>query len=229
MAKVRSPSVSGRSHARHRQLLSREHLVVTNSESILAVTAPGDARDLTRAAAITSSIYPDPDTHIEPGHPPTLRPGRGFRSLLFLLMTEAGTRRNQPLQLVLNILRAPPAAGAGGDLGQRVVAAHGDPDRAGSREPQPHKIAAAHRAAEWMQEKLGGTAQAVFNEAIFSAPMTAHILGGAVIGADPQTGVVDERRREFGLRTCWCATAPPSLPTSARTPRSRSLRWPSAP
>ena len=38
----------------------------TNSESILAVTVPEDYHDdLINAVAITSSIYPDPDTHIE--------------------------------------------------------------------------------------------------------------------------------------------------------------------
>ena len=40
-------------------------LVRTNSESIQAVTAPDDERDFARSVAITSSIYPDPDTHIE--------------------------------------------------------------------------------------------------------------------------------------------------------------------
>ena len=41
-------------------------LVRTNSESIQAITAaPGDERDFTKSVAITSSIYPDPDTHIE--------------------------------------------------------------------------------------------------------------------------------------------------------------------
>src|SRR6266540_6043044 len=40
-------------------------LVRTNSESIQAVTAPDDAHDFSRSVAITSSIYPDPDTHIE--------------------------------------------------------------------------------------------------------------------------------------------------------------------
>ena len=41
------------------------HVVRTNSESIQAVTAPDDSRDFARSVAITSSIYPDPDTHIE--------------------------------------------------------------------------------------------------------------------------------------------------------------------
>ena len=40
-------------------------VVRTNSESIQAVTAPDDERDFSRSVAITSSIYPDPDTHIE--------------------------------------------------------------------------------------------------------------------------------------------------------------------
>ena len=46
-----------------------------------------DTRDFTSGVAITSSIYPDPDTHIE-----TVTYGKGAdsQSLLFTLMTEAG-------------------------------------------------------------------------------------------------------------------------------------------
>ena len=40
-------------------------VVRTNSESIQSVTARDDERDFSRSVAITSSIYPDPDTHIE--------------------------------------------------------------------------------------------------------------------------------------------------------------------
>jgi cholesterol oxidase len=35
-------------------------------------------------------------------------------------------------------------------------------------------------------------------EGIFAIPSTAHILGGAVIGASPGTGVVDSRNHVFG-------------------------------
>ena len=212
------------------------YLVRTNSESILAVTAPEDARDFTRAVAITSSIYPDADTHIE-----SVTYGRGAdsQSLLFLLMTEAGTRRNQPLQLVLNMLRHPRLALGAMRVrawsrrtvillvmqtldnaihlrvkrrwpnGNVVLTTEQDPES-----PNPDKIPTAYRAAEWMQDKLGGTAQAVFTEAIFSIPMTAHILGGAVIGADPQTGVVDDRHRVFGyqnLLVCDGAAVPANV------------------
>jgi cholesterol oxidase len=79
--------------------------------------------------------------------------------------------------------------------GNLVLTTEQDPEN-----PNPDKVPAAYRAAEWMQDRLGGTAQAVFTEAIFSIPLTAHILGGAAIGADPQTGVVDGRHRVFGYR-----------------------------
>ncbi|MGZ6590037.1 MAG: FAD-dependent oxidoreductase [Solirubrobacteraceae bacterium] len=198
------------------------HLVRTNSESILAVTAPGDARDFTRGVAITSSIYPDPNTHIEPV---TYGEGADSQSLLFALMTEAGTRRTQPLQLALNMLRHPRLAVGAMRVrawsrrtvillvmqtldnamrlrvkrrwpnGNVVLTTEQDPEN-----PNPDKIPAAYDAARWMQDRLGGTAQAMFTEAIFSIPLTAHILGGAVIGADSQTGVVDGRHRVFGYR-----------------------------
>jgi cholesterol oxidase len=37
-----------------------------------------------------------------------------------------------------------------------------------------------------------------FTEAIFAIPSTAHILAGAVIGRDRDSGVLDERQRVFG-------------------------------
>jgi len=66
------------------------------------------------------------------------------------------------------------------------------------KNPNPDKVPAAYRAAEWMQREMGGTAQAGLTEAILSIPTTAHILGGAVIGASPETGVIDADQRVFG-------------------------------
>ena len=205
-------------------------------ESILAVTAPNDARDFTRGVAITSSVYPDPNTHIEPV---TYGEGADSQSLLFSLMTEAGTRRDQPLQLALNMVRHPRQALGAMRVrawsrrtvillvmqtldnamrlrvkrrwpnGNVVLTTEQDPEN-----PNPDKIPAAYRAAEWMQDKLGGSAQAVFTEAIFSIPLTAHILGGAVIGADSQRGVIDDRHRVFGyenLLVCDGAAIPANV------------------
>ncbi|HEV7562315.1 MAG TPA: GMC family oxidoreductase N-terminal domain-containing protein, partial [Solirubrobacterales bacterium] len=80
-------------------------LVRTNSESILAVTVPEDyPEDLTKRVAITSSIYPDPHTHIE-----TVTYGKAGNSMqmLYTLMVGDGTRVTRPLKLLAQILRHP--------------------------------------------------------------------------------------------------------------------------
>jgi len=198
------------------------HLVRTNSESILAVTAPDDANDFTRGVAITSSIYPDPDTHVEPV---TYGSAGDSQSLLFTLMTEAGRRGTQPLHFVANVARHPGAAWRASRVrhwSRRTIillvmqtldnsislrVKHRLPNgnvtlttEVDSENPNPDKIPAAYRVAEWMQAQLGGTAQAGLTEAILSIPTTAHILGGAVIGSSPEDGVIDSDQRVFGYQ-----------------------------
>jgi cholesterol oxidase len=64
--------------------------------------------------------------------------------------------------------------------------------------PNPTFIPAANEAASRLAEAIGGVAQSNIPEALFNTPATAHILGGAAIGADPEHGVVDARQRVFG-------------------------------
>ena len=80
-------------------------LVRTNSEMILAVTVPEDyPGDLTKRVAISSSIYPDPHTHIE-----TVSYGHAGDSMstLYTLLVGDGTRMTRPLKLLGQILRHP--------------------------------------------------------------------------------------------------------------------------
>ena len=79
-------------------------LVRTNSESINAVTAPSDERDFAKSVAISSSIYPDPDTHIE-----VVTYGRQADSMsyLFTLLTGKGTKLTRPLLWLGQMLRHP--------------------------------------------------------------------------------------------------------------------------
>ena len=60
------------------------YLVRTNCEAISAVTARDDAHDFTKSIAITSSFYPDADTHIENV---TYGPGGDSIALLFTVLT----------------------------------------------------------------------------------------------------------------------------------------------
>lgn len=71
----------------------------------------------------------------------------------------------------------------------------------------------------------------MFSEAMFSIPTTAHILGGAPIGAGPGSGVIDTDHRLFGyedLYVCDGAAIPanvganPSLTIAALAERAMS-------
>ena len=70
-----------------------------------------------------------------------------------------------------------------------------DPER-----PNPTFLPAANHVAEWFAKEMGGFAQGGLTESLANTPTTAHILGGAVIGSGPDTGVVDPEHRVFGYR-----------------------------
>ena len=195
-------------------------LVRTNSESILAVTVPEDyPDDLIKRVAITSSIYPDPHTHIE-----TVTYGDSGNSMhrLYTLLVGDGTRVTRPLKLLGQTLLHPRRVAQvmfpkhwsrrtitilvmqtldnaialrprKGPFGSFWLQTEQDPER-----PIPTFIPIADQAARWFAERTGGIAQSSLTEALFNIPTTAHILGGAVIAPGPDRGVVDARQRVFG-------------------------------
>jgi cholesterol oxidase len=79
-------------------------LVRTNSESILAVTLPDDAREVTRDVSISASIHVSHDTHIE-----LVSYGKraDYMKFFFTLLTGKGTRLTRPLLLLAQVLRHP--------------------------------------------------------------------------------------------------------------------------
>jgi cholesterol oxidase len=197
-------------------------LVRTNSESILAVTVPEDyPDDLQRRVAITSSIYPDADTHIE-----TVTYGEHGNSMnvFYTLLVGDGTRLTRPLKLLGQILAHPKRflevtfprhwsrrsitllvmqtldnamalRARRGPFGSVWLQTEQDRER-----PNPTFIPIANRAAEWFARRTGGVPQSLVFEALFNVPTTAHILGGAVIAGDASRGVVDAHQRVFGYQ-----------------------------
>ncbi|MEV0153605.1 GMC family oxidoreductase [Micromonospora sp. NPDC050686] len=195
-------------------------LTRTNSEAILGASVPRQrARsaglDFTEGVAITSSFHPDPRTHIEP-----VRYGRGSNAmgLLQSLLVDGGPRRVR--RWLGSIVRQPALAARmlsvrgwsertvialvmqsvdnslttrlrRGPLGRRLVTGPGP------GAPNPTWIPAGNQAVRLLAEEIGGTPGGALTEP-FNIPMTAHILGGAVIGATPADGVVDPYHRVFG-------------------------------
>jgi cholesterol oxidase len=195
-------------------------VVRTNSESIQAVTAPDDERDFSRSVAITSSIYPDPDTHIEVV---TYGKGGDAMNATFTAMTGAGTKLTRPLKWLAAMASHPMQALRGLNpfkWSQRTVillvmqtvdaAMHLQPKRRllgrGVRlqteqdpnRPNPTFIPAAEQVTRWFAKRTGGMAQSALTESIRNTPTTAHILGGAVIGPSRERGVVDGANRAYG-------------------------------
>ena len=80
-----------------------------------------------------------------------------------------------------------------GPFGSFWLQTEQDPER-----PNPTFIPAANAAAEWFARRTGGVAQSALTEALFNIPTTAHILGGACMGASAGEGVIDNKHRVFG-------------------------------
>jgi cholesterol oxidase len=212
------------------------HLVRTNSEAISAVTTKDARHDFTKSIAITSSFYPDADTHIENV---TYGPGADSISLLFTVLGKARRKLTRPLlprkwsrrtviiltmQTLDNSMRLIPKRALFG-LGPRLQTQE-DPDK-----PNPRFIEAADTVTRRAAEKLDAVPQAGLTEQLFNIPTTAHIMGGAVIGEDEKTGVIDRHHRAFGyenLLVCDGSAIPanvgvnPSLTITAMTEHAMS-------
>jgi cholesterol oxidase len=228
-------------------------LVRTNSEALLAVTLPDGGRDLTKRVAISSSVYPDPDTHIE-----TVTYGRagGAMYSLFTVLVGDGTRITRPLRLAGALLRHPLRAirtlnPFGWSRNTIIVLVMQTLDNAlalrarrlpwggvwlrteqDREKPNPTFIPVANAFAAWLAQRTGGIAQSSILEAAANIPSTAHILGGAVIAPDASRGVVDAGQRVFGyenLLVCDGSAVPanvgvnPSLTITALAEHAMSL------
>ncbi len=235
-------------------------LTRTNSESIVGAgrLKVGDDLDLTHGVAITSSIHPNDDTHIEP-----VRYGKGSNAmgLLQTLMTDGagpqGTDVPRWRQLLDQAAQDPrkmlrmlnPSHWSErtvialvmqhldnsittftkrGRLGVRRMSS-----RQGHGEPNPTWIPAGNEVTRRLAEKIDGVAGGTWGE-LFNIPLTAHFLGGAAIGEDPEHGVIDPYQRVYGYPTLSVMDGAaisanlgvnPSLSITAQAERATSL-WP---
>ncbi|KXT57251.1 cholesterol oxidase [Gordonia sp. QH-12] len=238
------------------QLSSRlGELTRTNSESILGAIrySVDESLDLTRGVAITSSFYPSPDTHVEP-----VRYGKGSNAMGMLQapMTDGDGRLPRWVRFLGIMLRHPIATGRilavkgwsertvialvmqnldnsittftkRGLLGRRLSS------RQGHGQPNPTWIPAGNEATRRIAEQIGGVPAGTWGE-VFNVPMTAHFLGGCVIGDDASTGVIDPYHRVHGYPTLSVVDGSavsanlgvnPSLTISAQAERAAAL-WP---
>jgi cholesterol oxidase len=202
-------------------------LTRTNSESIVGAgrfkVTPD--LDLTHGVAITSSIHPSSDTHIEP-----VRYGKGSNAmgLLQTLMTDGAGPKGTDVPRWKQFFHEA-AESPRGTLrmlnvrhwSERTVIAlvmqHLDnsittftkrtrlgfrqlTSKQGHGEPNPTWIPVGNEVTRRIAAKIDGVAGGTWGE-LFNIPLTAHFLGGAAIGDSPQSGVIDPYQRVYGYPT----------------------------
>jgi cholesterol oxidase len=191
--------------------------VRTNSESLIGVRFPGKRFDMSKGIAIGSGIHIDRFTHIEATRysrgsdvlgllATMLVDGKGWRRILKWI----GSAFRHPLRfiragwpfgfaretLILLVMQTIDAT-----LQfrlrrrwywpfKRLLTSHGQ--RIPTNIPQANEF--AKRAAQ----KFGGIPITSSSEILFGMPMTAHCIGGCVMGADAEHGVIDAEHRVYG-------------------------------
>jgi cholesterol oxidase len=204
-------------------------LTRTNSESIVGAgrLRVRDDLDLTHGVAITSSIHPSEDTHIEP-----CRYGKGSNAmgLLQTLMTDgllpdgSGVPRwRQLIQAARSDPRGTMRLLNPRRWSERTMIAlvmqnldnsittYTKRNRFGMRrylskqghgQPNPTWIPVGNEVTRRIAKKIDGVAGGTWGE-LFNIPLTAHFLGGAAIGGDAEHGVIDPYQRVYNYPTLY--------------------------
>jgi cholesterol oxidase len=195
--------------------------VRTNSEALCGVVVPDRDADFSRGVAITSILHTDEHSHIEPVR---YSAGSGFFRTMILPQARGASAVGRAVNAARSFAAHPvrwARAYAVADfakqsqillymrtlegtlrmqLGREVrtgfrrglVTTLDDPSHA-PRADMPEALDLANRFAE----KVGGVAATLLTETVLGVPSTAHILGGACMGASAETGVIDARHRVF--------------------------------
>lgn len=230
------------------------HLSRTNSESILGAITRTSPADFTEGVAITSSFYPEPDTHVEP-----CRYGKGSNSMGLLQSVLTQPRPGQPRWRAYldEVVRHPGQALRLLDVrhwSERSIislvmqTADNSLTVAGKRSrmgfwhlttrqdesaPAPTYLPVAQEVVRRIAARINGVPAGSHFEN-FDAAVTAHFVGGCPIGADPNSGVIDAYHRVFGYPGLHVVDGAaitanlgvnPSLTITAQAERAMAL-WP---
>ena len=226
----------------------------TNSESLVGAVMPhGGEIDFSQGAAITSSFFPDKNTHVEP-----VRYGKGsnFMGLLQTIMTDGNSAKARRRQWVKTLITKPSMIGKILDVrkwsertvialvmqnvdssmavtGKRGIFGWRLTSKNDSEHPNATYIPAANEVVRKIAKNYGGTPGGHIGDLV-SAPFTAHFVGGCVISDDPNNGVIDPYHRVWNYPTLHVVDGAsvtanlgvnPSLTITAQAERAFSF-WP---
>lgn len=219
----------------------------TNNESLVLVHSPSGKKDFSAGVAIGSIFAPDEDSHIEAVR---YGSGSGFWKLAGMPLTHGRTLPARIFKLSARLFRSPWSwlrIYFSRDFAREsmilLFMQHLDSTlrfrrglmnmrSAVTRGTAPSAfMPLARDLAEATAEEVGGTPFVMATEAISGIPTTAHILGGCVMGPNPEAGVIDADHRVFGYANMFICDGSavsanpgvnPSLTIAAMTERAIS-------
>jgi cholesterol oxidase len=211
---------------------NREHLpnvsaqlgadVRTNAESLIGVRFPGHRFDMSKGIAIGSGIYLDRFTHIEATRyskgsdvlglmATMLVNGKGWKRIAAWIgaafrhpikFFRAGWPFGFATQTLIFLVMQTLDATLKFRLQRRwywpftkLLTSHG--------QRIPTNIPQANAFAERAAQEMGGIAITSSTEILFDLPMTAHCIGGCVMGKDAESGVIDAQHRVYGYHNLF--------------------------
>ncbi len=204
--------------------------VRTNSETVLPVTVSNKDADYSRGIAITSSVHPDENTHIEPVR---YSKGSDFFGLLASVLIDGGGFFPKPIKFLWTLIRHPiyffkahnPVGFAEKSIILLVMQTVDNSVRLirkrrfvwpfqktmtsalSTGEPTPTYIPIANAFTRKLAELVGGIPRSSLNDSLLSAPVTGHIMGGCIVGETPDKGVIDLDNHVFGYENLYVCDA----------------------
>jgi len=220
----------------------------TNNEALILTVTTDKKKDMSSGIAIGSIIEIDENTNVEPVR---YGNGSGFWRLLIMPMVSEKNFFLRILKLFVIPFSAPVKwlkVFFASDFGKQtsVILFMQSIDSTlklrnkifgtGTKIEEGNKPTAfipdAHEFAKKYAKIIDGKATVMFTETITGIPSTAHILGGAVMGKDIETGVIDKDNKVFGYENMFVCDGSmisanpgvnPSLSITAISERAMSL------
>ena len=196
------------------------HDIRTNNETLVSVSTLNNELNLSKGVAIGSILHTDDNSHLE-----IVRYGEGsnawkllhlpysasknhlvryvniFWSFIkspfeyFKIYLTSGWARKTVVLLFMQTLDSTIVFKKNIFGGLRSMMSSG-------KKPTPF-IPESIKLTSLFADQIDGKATSFIGEALLGIPSTAHILGGAVMGKDPQTGVIDENNKVFGYKNMY--------------------------
>ena len=196
------------------------HDIRTNNETLVSVSSLNEELNLSKGIAIGSVLHTDENSHLE-----IVRYGEGSSAWKLLHLPYSASKNHivRYLNIFWSFLKSPfeyfkvyfrnswarktvvllfmQTLDSTIVFKQNIFGGLKSMMSSGKK-PTPF-IPESIKLTSLFADQIDGKATSFVGEALLGIPSTAHILGGAVMGKDSKTGVIDENNKVFGYKNMY--------------------------